>query len=511
MASAGMPERDGAPSTSSSPPSGRRDPASTSNSSSWPCPSRATTPEDLAGTEFEGRRPQLACRRAGFARDRGLGVGGGTRGGRTRRGRRRGSQVPGLSPSISATIRSSDPAVTSTTPTVSPSRSTVARSQTAAISMSRCEMKMTERAVARWRPTTSRTRSVRSAGRAAVISSSSRTSGSIASARARSMTRSVASGRSRAVSREVEVGRCRARRASAGRARPASGQAQVRPDVEVRDERRLLVDRDDAAAPRLARVSGPRSGSPRTRIVPSSGWTAPVRILTSVLLPAPLAPISAWTSPGRTDSDAIARRRPRRSASRRRSPRAAGRVMSVTMVVGQGSGRGRRRRPPIRRGTGGRGGLLARALAGDELGPGVRGPVLDREPEGPQLREVGIGAAVSEALPASVVLSHSSGVTWDRAVGRLLAVEELQGQRDAGAADGRRVGHRRADEALLVQELRDEARVVRADDRHERMVGGLERVDDRRCRCRRSRCRRTGTPLVMMSLICWRPWPDPTW
>src|SRR5215218_1841021 len=31
---------------------------------------------------------------------------------------------------------------------------------------------------------------------------------------------------------------------------------------------------------------------------------APVRILTSVLFPAPLAPISAWTSPGRTASDA---------------------------------------------------------------------------------------------------------------------------------------------------------------------------------------------------------------
>ena len=43
---------------------------------------------------------------------------------------------------------------------------------------------------------------------------------------------------------------------------------------------------------------------PRTTIRPVSGVTAPVRILTKVLLPAPLAPISAWTSPGRTDSDA---------------------------------------------------------------------------------------------------------------------------------------------------------------------------------------------------------------
>ena len=40
-----------------------------------------------------------------------------------------------ISPSISSTIRSSEPSVTSTTPTVSPSRRTVARSQTAAISI----------------------------------------------------------------------------------------------------------------------------------------------------------------------------------------------------------------------------------------------------------------------------------------------------------------------------------------------------------------------------------------
>src|SRR5512141_3039094 len=37
---------------------------------------------------------------------------------------------------------------------------------------------------------------------------------------------------------------------------------------------------------------------------PESGVTAPVKILTKVLLPAPLAPISAWTSPGRTATDA---------------------------------------------------------------------------------------------------------------------------------------------------------------------------------------------------------------
>ena len=47
------------------------------------------------------------------------------------------------------------------------------------------------------------------------------------------------------------------------------GQAQVGPDVEVRDERRLLVDRDEAAAARLGRrVDGPLAaadGDPRRR------------------------------------------------------------------------------------------------------------------------------------------------------------------------------------------------------------------------------------------------------
>src|SRR6516165_445954 len=41
--------------------------------------------------------------------------------------------------------------------------------------------------------------------------------------------------------------------------------------------------------------------------VPPSDGKTPVRILTSVLLPAPLAPISAWTSPGRTLSAAARR------------------------------------------------------------------------------------------------------------------------------------------------------------------------------------------------------------
>ena len=72
------------------------------------------------------------------------------------------------------------PAVMSTTPTVSPSRSTVARSQTRG-DLDEPVRDEDDRAVRPHAgcPTTSRTRSVRSAGSAAVISSSSRTSGSI--------------------------------------------------------------------------------------------------------------------------------------------------------------------------------------------------------------------------------------------------------------------------------------------------------------------------------------------
>src|SRR5690349_17151508 len=111
-------------------------------------------------------------------------------------------------------------------------------------------------------------------------------------------------------------------------------------------------------------------------IVPPSGRTAPVRILTSVLLPAPFAPMRAWTSPGRTASDADFRattapyRLEMPDASSRRS--VAVRVMT----------------PQIKRGDAGRAGisrsfgrssesLFARALAGLHLVEVVRGDPRD--------------------------------------------------------------------------------------------------------------------------------------
>src|SRR6267143_1560073 len=58
---------------------------------------------------------------------------------------------------------------------------------------------------------------------------------------------------------------------------------------------------------RASEVERNDRGRPPRVMVPASAVNAPVRILTSVLLPAPLAPISAWISPPLT----------RRSAERR--------------------------------------------------------------------------------------------------------------------------------------------------------------------------------------------------
>ena len=56
-----------------------------------------------------------------------------------------------------------------------------------------------------------------------------------------------------------------------------------------------------------ASARGPDRGglvsTPSSQIVPLSGWWTPARILTSVLLPAPFSPTSAWTSPGSRSSD----------------------------------------------------------------------------------------------------------------------------------------------------------------------------------------------------------------
>ena len=104
------------------------------------------------------------------------------------------------SPSMYSTIFSSPPSCGTSVPTSPPSRSTVARSQCAITSRRRWVMKSTERPLSFWRRITSKTRSARSEGSAAVISSRIRSCGSRASARARSIIRSSGSGTSPACS-----------------------------------------------------------------------------------------------------------------------------------------------------------------------------------------------------------------------------------------------------------------------------------------------------------------------
>ena len=119
----------------------------------------------------------------------------------------------------SSTICSSPPSEGTRVPTSLPSRRIVARSQIAITSRRRCVMKSAERSRSFCRRITSKTRSARSDGSAAVISSRIRSCGSRASARARSSMRSIGSGTSSACSAEIDV-RGRARAAPAGPRRP---------------------------------------------------------------------------------------------------------------------------------------------------------------------------------------------------------------------------------------------------------------------------------------------------
>ena len=68
---------------------------------------------------------------------------------------------------------------------------------------------------------------------------------------------------------------------------------------EIRGEREILVDGLDAE---VAGVVGELNvtGLPASRICPPCGGITPERILTSVLLPAPLSPIRAVTLPAST-------------------------------------------------------------------------------------------------------------------------------------------------------------------------------------------------------------------
>ena len=205
-----------------------RSPARTSNSSSWPWPSSATTPSTSPGTG-RTRRPGASCP---ALRPRAASRGGRVRGARAACGARA-RATAGISLDGLAEHQLDDPLLGARGDVDDADRLAVAQHGGAVADGGDLDQPVGDEddgpvAASRCRPTTSSTRSVRSAGSAAVISSSIRTSGSIASARARSMTRSVASGRS---PRHGSTGRGRPMPSSPSQWRNGSsgrlGQAQV--------------------------------------------------------------------------------------------------------------------------------------------------------------------------------------------------------------------------------------------------------------------------------------------
>src|SRR5207344_1350994 len=87
----------------------------------------------------------------------------------------------------------------------------------------------------------------------------------------------------------------------------------------------------------------------------------------------------------------------------------------------------------------GRIGLLARTLARDESGLVVGRPALDREPERPFLRKGRVRGCLERRLAGGSGVVPLLRRDVDRRARRLLAIEDLEGERHAGAADGRRV------------------------------------------------------------------------
>ena len=126
-------------------------------------------------------------------------------------------------------------------------------------------------------------------------------------------------------------GRAAARRARRGRCCPRRS---------ARERGSAPGSRARSRAPARPAGSGARAPAPSKRITPSSGRTRPTSAFTSVLLPAPLCPQIACTSPARTSSDSpcTARTGPY-DFERSTTSSSTGR-----QVVRRGTGSGRQRR-----------------------------------------------------------------------------------------------------------------------------------------------------------------------
>src|SRR6476620_5478639 len=89
-------------------------------------------------------------------------------------------------------------------------------------------------------------------------------------------------------------------------------------------------------------------------------------------------------------------------------------------------------------------GLFARALAGLHRGRVIGRPILDSQAKGPDVRETrDLGRLELRLTVRSGVVPELGGDVDVRVI-RLLALEQLLPEHDAGSADGRRVGDRRA-------------------------------------------------------------------
>src|SRR3990172_4128942 len=372
-------------------------------------------------------------------------------------------------PSMYSTIFTSPPSRGTIVPTLVPSRRIVARSHDSITSRRRWVMKRTDRPRSRQTLITSKTRPARSDGSAAVISARRRSCGSRASARARSSMRSIGSGTLTACSvksTSSSISRSLERTASIGTRVSRRFCAIVRSATSAGSWK-------TGASPILAAAAGEetRTEEPPTSIVPPSARITPVRILTRVLFPAPFAPSNACTSPGSTvrSADRSATTGPKNFERSRASRR---------LLVTSGLRRRRKTGAPVGRPRLRPAVCPLRPLAAEQLLLRVGRPRCDRETGAVggrpgrrvvrlDLRDTAGGAVVPDLRGQLDPPGHGA------------AVEQPDRHRRADAADRGRVGDGCGPPALLeVDHLLQERVRIRADDRHQRLAGRLERVRD---------------------------------
>src|ERR1700679_1568938 len=210
---------------------------------------------------------------------------------------------------------------------------------------------------------------------------------------------------------------------------------------------------------------------PARAISPASAGNTPVMILTSVLLPAPFAPMSACASPART------------SKSAERSALTAPNVFATPRMCRSGGAsfmisypkQCRRLAPPALQSA-----IQprSRAFARDQL----LGRVMGIGRHGGDA-EIGVELRIVRGFERTDALTIVPDGRRDFDQVRLfLFRQDVEGEAQARGPDGRRVADRGASQSLvfLVDELADEAVVVRADHRHVGLARGLVRVDDGR-------------------------------